>query len=122
MKRLVLLFSIGFLFFLPFSSIAQQEYKCSEWKEYSNNDIQSKLFLKICESSNSGFLQIKNSTEKEVKLTYTVNFNNGETTTGTVIVDLDDKSPKLVCSNCMDSIGGGIKSWEFKDIIFNESN
>ncbi len=117
-----LLFSIAILFFLPFTGMAQSEYKCSEWKQFSNNDVKSKLFLRICENGNSGSLEIKNSTEKDVKLTYTVDFNNGESATGTVIIELDDKTPKIVCLNCMEIKGGGIKSWEFKDIIFRDSN
>ena len=55
-------------------------------------------------------------------MTYLVDFNNGESTTGTVIIDLDDKTPKIVCMNCIETKGGGIKSWKFKEIIFKESD
>lgn len=120
--KTLLLFSIAILFFLPFTGMAQNEYKCSEWKQFTSNDIKSKLFLRICENSNSGSLEIKNETNNDVKLTYLLNFNNGESTTGNVIINLDDKTSKIPCLNCMETIGSGIKSWEFREIIYKESD
>ena len=122
--KTILLFSIAILSFIPFTSVAQSKNKCSEWMQFSENGFETKLFLRTCEevSNNSASLEIKNSTEKDVKLTYLVDFNNGESTTGTVIIDLDDKTPKIVCMNCIETKGGGIKSWKFKEIIFKESD
>lgn len=94
---------------------------CKPWIEYG---INSKLFFRICENSenNTVFFEIKNETDKDVKLTYKINFNNGESATGTVIIDLDDKSPKIQCLNCTENKTDVIKSWKFEDIIFRESD
>jgi hypothetical protein len=102
--------------------MAQSEYNGSDWNQFSNNDINSNLFLRICENGNSGSIEIKNSTKKDVKLTSTVDFNNGESATGTAIIELNDKTPKIVCFNSMETKGGGIKPWRFKNIIVRDSN
>jgi hypothetical protein len=122
--KTLLLFTLIIVSLLPFKSIAQDGYKCSKWIPYGTNELESKLFLKTCEneSGDSGSLEIKNETNNDVKLTYVINFNNGESSTGTVIIELDDKTPKINCLNCIETKGGGIKSWEFKDIIYRNSN
>ena len=122
--KTLLLFTLIIFSFLPLKSIAQNGDKCSKWIPFGTNELEAKLFLKTCESENSdsGSLEIKNETNNDVKLTYVLNFNNGESTTGTVIIDLDDKTSKIPCLNCIETKGGGIKSWEFKHIIYRNSN
>ena len=113
--KTLLLFTITFLSFFSNPS----ENKCSQWLPFGQNGIEANLFLRTCENENGdGSLEIKNENEKDVKLTYVINFNNGESTTATVLVPLDDKTSKIICLNCIESKGGGIASWKFENIIF----
>ena len=118
------LFTLIIFSLLPLKSIAQNGDKCSKWIPYGTNELEAKLFLKTCESENSdsGSLEIKNETNNDVKLTYVLNFNNGESTTDTVIIELDDKTAKILCLNCVESKGGGIKSWYFEKIQYKKRN
>ena len=114
--KTLLLFTITFLSFSSNSSIN----KCSQWLPFGQNGIEAKLFLRTCENENgdSGSLEIKNENEKDVKLTYVIKFNNGESVSANVMIPFDDKTAQIICLNCLESKGGGIASWEFTNIIF----
>jgi hypothetical protein len=114
--KIILLYTISIISL--FSSLNSN--KCSDWIPFGSNKTESLLFFRTCEDENntSGYFEIKNENEKDVKLTYIINFNNGESTTAKVLVPFDDKTSKIICLNCIESIGGGIASWKFENIIF----
>ncbi len=87
---------------------------------FGPSKTESLLFLRTCENKNgdSGYIEIKNENEKNVKLTYVINFNNGESFTANVMIPLDDKTSQIKCLNCLESNGGGIASWKFENIVF----
>jgi len=114
--KTTLLFTITFLSF--FSNLSAD--KCSNWMPFEQSKTESLLFLRTCENErgDSGYIEIKNENEKDVKLTYTINFNNGESLTANVLIPFDDKTEEITCLNCLESKGGGIASWKFENIIF----
>lgn len=114
--KTTLLLTITFLSFL--SNLSSD--KCSSWMPFGQSKTESLLFLRTCESESgdSGYLEIKNDNEKDVKLTYVINFNNGEFLTANVKIPFDDKTSEIICLNCLASMGGGIASWKFENIIF----
>jgi len=113
------------LLFVMFSShcMFSQTYvpdTCSRWLPYGTSGNDALLFLQTCETPDGtfGYLEIKNETEKDVKLHYVINFNNGNSISGDVKVPYDDKISKIECPNCIQSVGSGIASWSFERIIY----
>ena len=68
--------------------------------------------------NNTAYFEIKNDSNYDVRLRYVINFNNGRTITGNAAIQLDDKK-RISSKQFIDSIGSGIQSWEFNNIIFN---
>lgn len=113
------------LLFVTFSShcMFSQTYvpdSCIEWQPFGSSGNNALLFLKTCQTPDAsfGYLEIKNETVKDVKLHYVINFNNGSSVSGNVMVPYDDKTQKIDCPNCIQSVGSGIANWSFDSIVY----
>lgn len=119
--KTLLLMTFAVISFLPFGKTDKLITSCNPWEEFTNLDgSHSKLFFRVCEDTetNTGHFEIKNENEKDVKLDYSVKFNNGEIITDrNTIIPLDDKI-RVYSNNCIQSIGNGVSSWEYSKIRF----
>lgn len=114
--KIILLYTISIISL--FSSLNSN--KCSEWVPFGSNKTESLLFLRTCENENStsGYFEIKNENDRDVKLTYVIILKNGALVKANIMVPLDDKTAQITCMNCLETDGGGIASWKFENIVF----
>lgn len=117
--KTLLLMTFAVISFLPYGKSDKIITSCTPWEELTNPDgSHSKLYFRACEDleTNTGHFEIKNENEKDVKLDYTVTFNNGEIVTDrNTIIPMDDKI-WVYSNNCIESIGNGVSSWKFINI------
>ncbi|RTY69533.1 hypothetical protein EKM05_03240 [Flavobacterium sp. GSP27] len=116
--KIILLYTITIVFI----SSNLSSNKCSDWISFGQSKTESLLFLRTCENENgdSGYFEIKNENEKDVKLTYVITFKNGDLFTANIMIPLDDKTAQIVCWNCLESKDSGIASWKFENIVFED--
>ena len=93
---------------------------CSQWEYFEKSGDNALLSFRSCQETdnNTAYFEIKNESNYDVRLKYVINFNNGRTITGNAAIQLDDKK-RISSKQFIDSIGSGIQSWEFNNIIFN---
>ena len=121
----ILKFIFALLFVITVNQISYSQTNltpdvCSQWESFGQSGNNALLSLRTCQETdnNTAYFEIKNDSNYDVRLRYVINFNNGRTITGNAAIQLDDKK-RISSKQFIDSIGSGIQSWEFNNIIFN---
>ena len=93
---------------------------CSQWEYFEKSGDNALLSFRSCQETdnNTAYFEIKNDSNYDVKLTYVLHFNNGQTITGDASIQLDDKV-RISSNQCIETVGKGIESWKFINIKFN---
>jgi len=120
----IMKFILALLFVMTVNQISYSQTNltpdvCSKWESFGESGNNALLSLRSCQETdnNTAYFEIKNESNYDVKLSYVLHFNNGETITGDAFTQLDDKI-RISSKQCIDSIGKGIASWELINIKF----
>jgi hypothetical protein len=121
----ILKFILALLFVMTVNQISYSQTNltpdvCSQWESFGQSGNNALLSLRTCQETdnNTAYFEIKNDSNYDVKLTYVLHFNNGQTITGDKAIGLDDKV-RISSKQCINSVGKGIASWELINIKFN---
>ena len=93
---------------------------CSQWEYFEKSGDNALLAFRSCQETDNdtAYFEIKNDSNYDVKLSYVLHFNNGQTITGDASIQLDDKV-RINSKECIETVGKGIESWKFINIEFN---
>ncbi len=100
-------------------SFAPGNDKCSEWQAAASSGRASDIYIKICEyaSGGSGSYNFKNNSNKAVRISFILTFNNGKTNKGSKNIRANSEARPSSCFNCAQK-NGGLKEWSLTKIAF----
>ena len=106
--------------FLICTSALQAQDTCQGWQKAGSMGRQAQISINICEraSGGSGYVTLKNSADTAVQVSYKINFNNGESQSGSTPIKANSETSGSSCFNCAEKNGGGIQSWSVYNIEF----
>ena len=121
----IIKFILALLFVMTVNQISYSQTNltpdiCSQWESLENSGDNALLSFRSCQETdnNTAYFEIKNDSNYDVKLSYVLHFNNGQTITGDASIQLDDKV-RINSKECIETVGKGIESWKFINIEFN---